>query len=99
MAKRRPAPTIEGIREAIEQAKKGKGRALAVMVKSFSLDDLVRAFGRVGSYGGYGWDTWGSLELALNYAAGLKSERNRITVMVRDARKKVRTEKQAKVVA
>lgn len=99
MAKRRPAPSQDEIKAAVDAARDGKGRALAVMVKSFALDDLVRAFSRVGSYGAYAWDTWGSLELALNYASGLKSERERITVIVREARKQGRKSEKARRMA
>lgn len=88
MAKRRPAPTQDEINAAIEKAKAGNGRALAEMVKSFSTDDLAKSFSRVSAYGGYGWDTWNALELALSYASGLKSERERWTLRYREILKK-----------
>ena len=51
MRKRRPAPTNDEIRHAIDRAKAGKGRQLAAIVKSFSEDDLSYGFTAVGKYG------------------------------------------------
>lgn len=84
MAKRTPAPSADDIVAAFTAATQGKGRRLAVLVKSFSTDDLASAFSRVGALEPHAFIGLGQ---ALAYAAGLKDERTRMTAEAREWRK------------
>ena len=96
--KRRTAPTDAEIRVAIERAKKGKGRQLALMVKSFSAEDLASGFTNVGRYHTT-WcsvDPWGALRSALTFASGRKEYRDDLNRRLRDAGAKATREWKAK---
>ena len=82
MVKRSPAPTLDEIRAAFDAATAGKGRKLAALIKSFSTDDLAKAFGHVCQ----GQGTV-SLGLVLSFASGLKAERAHIADLCREHRK------------
>lgn len=96
MAKRRPAPSQDEIKAAIDAAREGKGRALAVMIKSFSVDDLAKGFS------GGNWpppfsfmDPYAAISSALSCAAGRKSFRDDFTAKMRDADKRARRAQKA----
>ncbi|WP_185961604.1 hypothetical protein [Telmatospirillum sp. J64-1] len=84
--KRRPAPSVAEINAAFTAAGKGKGRKLAQLVKSFSLEDLSAAF----SAQGPALDRWEgeALRSALAYAAGRKECRELWAAGRRQARKR-----------
>ncbi|WP_142850992.1 hypothetical protein [Telmatospirillum sp. J64-1] len=86
--KRRPAPSVAEINAAFTAAGKGKGRKLAQLVKSFSLDDLAAAF----SAAGPALDRWEgeALRSALAYAAGRKEWREHLSAEWRQIRKERR---------
>jgi len=46
--KRRAAPSLEELQAAIDAAEAGKGRKLAELVKSFSVEDLAAGFSKHG---------------------------------------------------
>jgi hypothetical protein len=84
---RKPIPTSDQIRKAIELAENGKGRQLAQLVKSFSVDDLAAGFSAAGSGG---WFYPHTLLFALSHAAGRRQGRREIANMMRDIRKEYR---------
>ncbi|MGB4864335.1 MAG: hypothetical protein WBP38_00395 [Hyphomicrobium sp.] len=96
--KRRPAPTNEEIRAAIARAKAGKGRQLALMLKSFSADDLASALSNVGRYGTtmFSIDPWGAIGSALSFASGRKECRDDLNKRLRAAGAKATREWRAK---
>lgn len=94
MAKRRPAPTQDEIKAAIDAARKGKGRALAVMVKSFSVDDLAKGFS--GARYSFSVDPYDAITGALSWASGRKSVRDDLNARMREVDKRVRREFKAK---
>jgi uncharacterized protein (DUF2236 family) len=95
--KRRPAPSQEEIKVAIEAAREGKGRALAVMLKSFSDDDLAKAFSR-GNVRATAplFDPYAAISCALSFAAGMKKFRDDLNARLREVDKQVRREFKAK---
>lgn len=94
--KRRPAPTNEEIEAAIARAKAGKGRQLALLVKSFSADDLAIGFSRAGTYSFGFYDPFWAVKIALVYASGMKSERENFARLYRETlKKRVAAEKAA----
>ena len=80
---KRKAPTTEEIDKALNAAGAGKGRQLALLIKSFSIEDLAAAFGAVGQYD----LSFFVLGRALNFAAGRKSYRECRTADLRVWRK------------
>lgn len=84
MRKRRPAPSTEDICDAIEAAQKGKGRALAKIIKSFSEDDLVAAFNATGGRHHLALQ-WDAVLSALAFASGRKEFRDDMNRRLRDA--------------
>lgn len=87
MRKRRPAPTNDEIRHAIDRAKAGNGRQLAAIVKSFSEDDLSYGFTAVGKHGTtcFSINPWGALGSALAFASGRKEYRDDLNKRLRAA--------------
>lgn len=83
MTGRKPAPSPDEIDQALLAATQGRGRKLATLVKSFSLDDLAAAFAKVGQDG----ISLFALARALNFAAGRKEQRERMTADLRTWRK------------
>jgi hypothetical protein len=95
MGKRAKAPSNIDISDAIGKAKSGNGRPLAAMVKAFSAKDLARGFSRAGTHSFAHYDPWWSLEIALVFAAGMKSSREELRVEMRALQKKFRDEDKA----
>lgn len=89
MARRTAPPTGDEIEQAIEAALKGKGSALARLVKACPEKDLARAFGHIGE--SYGTSFYG-LGSVLAYCAGMKQSRQELAGWVREARRKKREE-------
>lgn len=83
--RRKPAPSIDEIRDAIEAARNGRGLPLARLIKSFSLADLARGLAHCGEH--IGVIEWQALGIALAYASGRKSERQRCNAVLRDLRR------------
>jgi hypothetical protein len=84
MRKRRPAPSNEDIRDAIDAARHGKGRKLAKLIKSFSEDDLAAGFNAAGRYGNP-FDPYSAIHSALAFASGRKEFRDDMNRRLRDA--------------
>lgn len=84
MRKRKPAPSTEDILTAIAEARKGKGRKLAALIKSFSEDDLAYGFKHAGRCGTT-FDPYGAICSALSFAAGRKEWRDDMNRRLRDA--------------
>lgn len=95
MAKRKRAPTQEEMWAAIEAARKGKGRALAAMIKSFSVEDLAKGFSRCPYPEADCFDAYQAIASALSYASGSKQGRDEFNTMMREADKKARREMKA----
>lgn len=88
--RRKPAPSLDEIRDAIEAARNGRGLPLARLIKSFSLADLARGLARGGRYESCGTIEWQGLSVALAFASGLKDERQRCNAMLRNLRREDR---------
>lgn len=93
MAKRRAAPTSAEIGNAIARAMEGRGRQLALLVKSFSVDDLAAAFSGASYPSAYPYQ---ALAGALAWASGRKSWRDDLNARLREADKKSRRAAKAK---
>jgi hypothetical protein len=94
--KRRPAPRQDEIKAAIEAARTGKGRALALMLKSFSDADLAKALSRANVPTTVPlFDPYAAIAVALSYASGMKEERDRFNGLMREADKRARREMKA----
>lgn len=81
---KRKAPTTEEIEKALKAADAGKGRQLAMLVKSFSVEDLAAAFSAVGKSG----FNFYAISTALHFAAGRKGYREEHAAEMRAFRKR-----------
>lgn len=88
--RRKPAPSLDDIRDAIDAARNGRGLPLARLIKSFSMDDLARGLARGGSYESCGAVEWLGLSVALAFASGRKEERQRAARVLRELRREDR---------
>lgn len=89
MGKQKPIPSAAEITLAITRATEGQGRQLAKIVKSFSIDDLARAFSRVNQCDRFAYHALGR---ALAFAAGMREQRAIQTEERRQWRKEWRAE-------
>lgn len=85
MPKRKPAPTDAEIDAAIERAKKGKGRQLALMIKAASVKDVTWAFDFEARYPAWELDPWAVIRRMLIGAARMKQTRDELNERLRKA--------------